>query len=120
MPRPNQIRLTVRRDTFGQVLEHSWGAFGHAPRPAGDRCYTHVVGSTREMSRWLIQYPTSVALFRSAWAKGVSEGAIPPSRKFTEGDDFPRQGEMDDLKTTVEGYISELVNNPRSRFYIYG
>lgn len=118
-PRLLSPRLTFRLDTYGAVVEHSWNAFGHAPL-AGDRCHTRTVRSTRDAIRWLVRYPTRRQLFNAAWAKGVRDGAIQPSRLFREGDDFPRLEEMDALKTTVEGYISDLVNNPRSRFYIYG
>jgi hypothetical protein len=44
-------------------------------------------------------------LFGAAWRRVVA---------------FNRESEVDDLPALYDAIVSELVNNPRSRFYIYG
>ena len=47
----------------------------------------------------------SESLFNAAWRKVLC---------------FNRHSEIDDLQGLYDCIVSELVNNPKSRFYIYG
>lgn len=69
----------------------------------------------------MLRGQTSKLLFDAAWRKAVSDGAIDPSQRIFETDspsDLIREAEATALD--LDGYISEMVNNPRSKFYIYG
>ena len=47
----------------------------------------------------------SEALFNAAWRKVLW---------------FNKHSEIDDIHGLYESFVSELVNSPKSRFYIYG
>ena len=59
-------------------------------------------------------------LFDAAWRKAARNGAIERGRRLVKDPShFDLENAMADAET-MDGYICELVNDPSSKFYIYG
>ena len=74
-------------------------------------------GSVRRSVRrvaiqWAMLTGSSAALAVAAWRK-LAPGKLPAPSKLSEE-------EWRDLLTGLDAYIAELVNDSRSRFYLYG
>ena len=112
-------KIFISRDTYGQVLQASFqpdqikGTF-----PLRHRYVT----STKSLAQAMLQTGTSDALFNAAWKLAVWEGAVDPAHQFRTGDPLDVQTVMTAQAEAdqVDAYISRMVNNPRSKFYIYG
>lgn len=62
--------------------------------------------------RWAVMIGTSEACASAAWRR-LELGRMPAPSKISESD-------WEDILISLDAEISELVNNPESRFYIYG
>ena len=79
-------------------------------RIAGDLGYRR---TTRQVAiRWAEMTGTSEACASAAWRR-LELGRLPAPSKISESD-------WEDILQPLDTEISELVNNPESRFYIYG
>ena len=59
-------------------------------------------------------------LFDAAWRMAVRDGAIKPGQRLQRvPSHFDLESALVDAET-MDGYICDLVNNPKSKFYIYG
>ena len=69
--------------------------------------------TTRQVAiRWAELTGTSEACASAAWRR-LELGRLPAPSQISEGD-------WEDFLQSLDAEISELVNNPESRFYIYG
>ena len=69
--------------------------------------------TTRQVAiRWAELTGTSEECARAAWRK-LELGRLPAPSKISESD-------WEDILQSLDAEISELVNDPESRFYIYG
>ena len=62
--------------------------------------------------RWAVMTGTSEECASAAWRR-LGLGRMPAPSKISESD-------WEDILQSLDAEISELVNNPESRFYIYG
>ena len=115
-----KIRIYIERDTYGRVIRAS-----HRMDLMPDsRLNTkhRDVSTTKQLAAAMLQSGTRKLLFDTAWRKAVQAGAVKPSHTFTAGKAFDVQT-IEYAKREafqVDSFISELVNNSRSRFYIHG
>ena len=69
--------------------------------------------TTRQVAiRWAVITGTSEACASAAWRR-LELGRLPAPSKISGSD-------WEDILTSLDAEISELVNNPESQFYIYG
>ena len=69
--------------------------------------------TTRQVAiRWADMTGTSEACASAAWRR-LGLGRLPAPSKISESD-------WEDILMSLDAEISELVNNPESRFHIYG
>lgn len=109
------------QDQFGAYVPGS-GTFGPRQTPAP----LHVarlnpVNSTRGIVWAMMRGQSSRALFGAAWRKALRDEAIKPSMPIFETDSPSALiAEAEESARILDAYVSEMVNNPRSKFYIYG
>ena len=115
-------RVYIKRDQNGIVKQ---AIIGNAKF---SDCFSHLPTTSREFTSSkqlcfaMLQRGTSQRLFNAAWRKAVACGAVDPSHTFKNGDSL----DVQTIEYTrqeaeqVDSFISELVNNPNSKFYIYG
>lgn len=114
--------LYYRRDYAGRITDASWmGGFPPVENAiVQPTVYRRKIGTTKQLVRTLIQRGTSDALFDAAWRKAVADGSIACSRILGIDDGLETirwaLGEVE----VIDDYISDMVNNPNSKFYIYG
>ena len=69
--------------------------------------------TTRQVAiRWAVMTGTSEGCASAAWRR-LELGRLPAPSKISASD-------WEDILQSLDAEISELVNNPESRFYIYG
>ena len=69
--------------------------------------------TTRQVAiRWAVMTGTSEACASAAWRR-LGLGRLPAPSKISESD-------WEDILESLDAEISELVNDPDSKFYIYG
>lgn len=122
-----EIKIYIVRDEYGRVLS---AAYRRDSLDTTGMPTTGFFGTvkTRRISTWkdlvcaMLQSGTSMELFDRAWKLAIANRQVTMSWKFADGDyigaDVFRKA-MDEA-LVIDGYISELVNNPKSKFYIYG
>ena len=115
-----KICIYIQRDTYGNVVHAS-----HRMNLMPDNLNpyrTRDVSTTKRLAAAMLQSGTRKLLFDAAWRKAVQVGAVEPSHTFTAGECFDVQT-IEYAKQEafqVDSFISELVNNPYSKFYIHG
>jgi hypothetical protein len=115
-------RVYILRDHDGNV---TWAGTHkpEAPDPLTAYPVKHCdVKTTKQLVVAMLQTGSRTPLVDAAWKKAVRDGAVNPSRAFQPGEAFDclTVGWAQDSARTLDGYISEIVNNPRSRFYLHG
>lgn len=110
------------RDQYGVV---TWAGTHKPEAPDPLTAYpvkSRQVSTTKQLAYAMLQSGTRRPLFDAAWRKAVQCGAVDPSHTFQYGEAFDCQtieyARQEAFQ--VEGFISELVNNPNSKFYIHG
>ena len=115
-----KIRIYLQRDTYGNVI-HASHRMDLMPNNLSPY-RTRDVSTTKQLAAAMLQSGTRKLLFDAAWRKAVQVGAVDPSHTFRAGESFDAQT-IEYAKQEafqVDSFISELVNNSRSRFYIHG
>ena len=112
---------------FSPILYHTRDIYGcitaadFAQNFGAHTLYRHV-RSTKQLAFVLLQTGSSDRLMNAAWRRAVQDGNVAPSHVFRHGDTLDCrtiQAAQKDA-AVLDGYISTMVNNPRSAFYIYG
>lgn len=111
---------SLRRKETRELVGLSFDRSRHTPVPPGMRITYCDVSTTRHMVRSIHHYETGIELFSSAYRVAVRDGAI-TTHRITDTDDpaWLCLKALEDAQT-LDGYISTIINNPRSRFYIHG
>ena len=100
-------KMIYVRDT---VTDTTKGVAFRGTRMAGDLGCKR---TTRQVAiRWAVMTGTSEACASAAWRR-LELGRLPAPSKISESD-------WEDILISLDAEISELVNNPESRFHIYG
>ena len=95
------------RDTY---TDTSRGVYFRGTRMAGDLGFRR---TTRQVAiRWAVITGSSEACASAAWRR-LELGRMPAPSKISESD-------WEDILQSLDAEISDLVNDPESRFYIYG
>lgn len=109
------------RDQFGAYIPGS-GTFGprQAPQP-GHMARINPVNTTRGIVWAMMRGQSRKALFDAAWRKALADEQIEPSMRIFETDSPSALiSEAENTARILDAYISEMVNNPKSKFYIHG
>ena len=116
------MRLYILRNCYGQVLTATF--LGHnissAFLTAGQMLNPRDVATTKQLAAAMLQSGTRKLLFDTAWHQARQDGAVEPSRRLSVDDDEQSIEYAKQEAEQVDHYISELVNNPSSKFYIHG
>lgn len=121
------MRLTVYilRGNYDEALAVSHRADMIPERstwPCAAKLKPRVCSTWKQLVRCWIQNPTRAELYDAAWRMAVRQGAIDGSHPLRAGDPIDVQT-MEYARQDAEQvryYISQLVNDPSSNFYIYG
>jgi hypothetical protein len=125
--------LYLNRDKYGEVTEATF-----EPQPKKllkDETFDEWTGVKREqpVRRFEIKRPISSYknlvwamcrvpcrkfLFDAAWRKALKYGAELSQAKLSELDNYMEEAKVD--AEIIENVIGELVNDPASKFHIYG
>ena len=113
------VKIWIQRDIYGRVIQAD---MDRSRLSLPDCAKFRKVGSWKQLVAAMLQTGSSAQLVDAAWRKAVSDGQIIASYSFDYGMPFDAltiQAARRDAET-LDSYVSELVNNPRSKFYIYG
>jgi hypothetical protein len=116
------MRLYILRNCYGQVLNATF--LGHSVASAflttGQTLKHRDVTATKQLAAAVLQSGTRKLLFDAAWRQACQDGAVEPSRRLDvdDGEQSIEHAKRD--AEQIDHYISELVNNPSSKFYIHG
>ena len=116
------MRLYILRNCYGQVLtatflDHSISSAFLTP---GQTLKHRDVTTTKQLAAAMLQSGTHKLLFDTAWRQACQNGAVDPSRRLDVDDGEQTIEHAKQEAEQIDHYISELVNNSRSRFYIHG
>ena len=117
------IRLYLVRNAYGEVMQASFrrDTISLTFPTFGVQLKHRVVKTTKDCVAGLLQSGTSSKLFASAWRRAVADGQVQSCRRLAVDD-----GEQtlvylrEDVVPVLDGYLSELFNDPNSRFYLHG
>ena len=118
-----RVKLWIQRDLWGRVVATDTDR--SRLTLAGTVCETikfREIGTWKQLVLAMLQDGSKRTLLDAAWRKAVSDGQVGASYSFNHGMPFDAltvQAARRDADV-LDSYIAELVNNPQSRFYIYG
>ena len=105
-----------------KLLTGSFVTWDHtAPDSNDHKKVSKIVSNTKQLVKCMVNINTSKALFNAAWKQGLKEHSINPSKNITI-DDSSRILLHDAYETyrMIDLIISSMVNNPKSKYYLYG
>jgi hypothetical protein len=120
--------LHLDRDRYGNVTEATF-----EKQVPFYECFDEWTGKKLEVKRFehsrtirnykdlvwaMCQGPCRRKLFDAAWRRALSCEAELSQAKLSDLDDYLEEARSD--AGTIEVFIGELVNDPSSKFYIYG
>lgn len=79
------------------------------------------ISNTKQLVKCMLNMDISEALFNTAWKQGLKERSVNPSKNITI-DDSSKTLLHDAYETyrIIDLIISSIVNNPKSKYYLYG
>jgi hypothetical protein len=114
------IKLYIRRDAYGCVQFASFLAASSKDTLSSLPLKSRAVSTTKDVLRAMLQSGTSLELFNAAWSKAVRDDQVAPCRKLDIDDGSQTIVWAKDEASIIDSYISVMVNNPKSKFYICG
>ena len=109
-------RVYFIRGVYGLAISASW----ERSKVESQGRKSRYVESYKELVAAMLGPEGVGNLFNAAWRMAVRDGAIKPGQRLQRAPShFDLESALVDAET-MDGYICDLVNNPKSKFYIYG
>lgn len=121
MTRSSLPKLYIVREIYGRCLAASFRPELLADASINHKVTYRHVANTKQLAVALLQSGSSKALTDAAWRQAVKDGAVMPSQPFKYGDPLDVQTVECARQESeqLDFCISQLVNNPKSKFYIH-
>ena len=125
--------LYIVRDIYGIVAGCGWdkqtasdnAAASRQPGAAWNPVKHRVVRSTKDLALALLHLGTSKACMDAAWRMAVKQGGVEHSKSLAYNPKHRDMGQQtieygQQESEQVDYFIGIMVNDPESKFYIYG